>query len=358
MLLGCSASASGGGDDGFDVPAFQGALNPAPNGLGSNGTGGTGIGVGGPDPNSSGAGSELPPPVGGLSAGGSNSSNNAGNNAGAANSSGGAAGGPPPNGEPVEGASAGCGLAQGIPANPGVPNTILTFPTGYDGNTPFPLVFAFHGAGRTNEEMRMVDSRTVGSDLEANYMVAFMKSAGNGWDIGADYGRFEAALEQISAERCIDNDRIFAFGHSSGAQFIVQLLGDNRTRETRFAGVIEVASSRFQNPAWSPLPTLVIHGLNDTQRGGDVDGASDIVQYTESNQCSANPPAPRNVPSCSSLADGVAVNAGCVEYQGCAAPTIFCNHNDPNYLDNGNPTNHGWPCFANGQIFQFLESVQ
>jgi len=30
------------------------------------------------------------------------------------------------------------------------PNTIITFPTGYDGSTSFPLWFAFHGGGRTN----------------------------------------------------------------------------------------------------------------------------------------------------------------------------------------------------------------
>jgi poly(3-hydroxybutyrate) depolymerase len=172
---------------------------------------------------------------------------------------------PPPEGS----ASAGCAISTGIVANPAVPNTILTFPPAYDGRTPVPLVFAFHGAGRTNEDMRDIDSRTNGGVLEDNYVVAYMKSAGNGWDIGADYPRFDAALDQILSEQCIDTGSIFAFGHSSGAQFIVQLLGDSRTRETRFAGVVPVASSRFNNPVWTPLPTLVIHGLNDNQRNGD-----------------------------------------------------------------------------------------
>lgn len=263
----------------------------------------------------------------------------------------------PPVEPPAGGASEGCGVSSGIPANPAVPNTILTFPPTYDGRTPLPLVFAFHGAGRTNTDMRNVDSRTNGSELEDNYIVAYMKSAGNGWDIGADYPRFEAALDQILAQMCIDTRSLFAFGHSSGAQFIVQMLGDNRTRETRLAGVVPVASSRYNNPSWTPLPTLVIHGVNDNQRNGDRDGASDIVQYTQSNQCSGGTQ-PLTVPACASIANGVAVNAGCVEYSGCAAPTIFCNHDDPNYIDNGTPTNHGWPCFANDQIFQFFESLR
>jgi polyhydroxybutyrate depolymerase len=74
-----------------------------------------------------------------------------------------------------------------------------------------------------------------------------------------------------------------------------------------------------------------------------------------SNQCQMTTQAVA-VPNCSSLAGGVAVTPGCVQYSGCAAPTLFCNHDDPNYLDNGTPSNHGWPCFANTQIFSFLES--
>lgn len=103
------------------------------------------------------------------------------------------------------------------------------------------------------------------------------------------------------------------------------------------------------------MPTLVIHGLNDTSRPGYNDGAQDIVQYAVSNQCGAGT-TPVAVPTCVSLALGASVNPGCVRYDGCAAPTVFCNHDDPNYVDNGNPTNHGWPCFANSQIFEFFES--
>jgi polyhydroxybutyrate depolymerase len=257
----------------------------------------------------------------------------------------------------LSGPSAGCGLDQGIPANPAVPDTILTFPPTYDGNTPVPLVFGFHGANRTNENQRLVDSRTIGSDLEANYVVAYLKSSGNAWNLAVDYPRLEAVLQQILAEHCIDTGSLFAFGHSSGAQFISQMLGDSSVRETRFAGVVPVSSSKTMNPAWSPVPTLVIHGLNDNQRSGDTSGAIDVTQYTESNQCNGETQ-PLDVPSCSSFSGNVAVNPGCVEYLGCAAKTLFCNHDDPNYIDAGVATNHGWPCFANSQIFQFFESLR
>jgi polyhydroxybutyrate depolymerase len=352
-LLGCSGAESEG--DG-DIPRFQ----ATPPGASNGGPGGAPAAnpnnnppTTSPTPNG-----EQPPVTGGIDMSGASPTTMLGGASGAPSTptdpNAPAPGTPDQPVAPVGGGSAGCGTAA-VPAADAVANTLLNFPPGYDGSTPTPLLFGFHGAGRTNLEQRMVDSRTVGSELENNYIVAYMKSAGNAWDLNTDYPRFEAALQQIEAIACVDTSALFAFGHSSGAQFIVQMLGNPNTRETRFAAIAPVSSSDYGNPAWSPVPTLLIHGLNDTARPGDNNGAQDISQYAESNQCSGGT-APLAVPSCASLAGGVAVNAGCVQYNGCAAPTLFCNHNDPNYLDNGNPTNHGWPCFANSQIFQFFES--
>jgi polyhydroxybutyrate depolymerase len=124
--------------------------------------------------------------------------------------------------------------------------------------------------------------------------------------------------------------------------------------------VAPVSSSLMNNPAWTPVPTLLIHGLRDTSRPNDLNGAQDISQYVQSNQCTGGTQ-PVDIGTCSSLAGGVAVNPGCVQYSGCAEPTLFCNHDDPNYLDAANnnaPTNHGWPCFANQEIFEFFESLR
>lgn len=259
-------------------------------------------------------------------------------------------------------ASAGCGVAQGLPASPitiADPNAVVTFPPGYDGNTPFPIVFAFHGANRTNVEMRMQDSRTPGSALENNYIMAFVKSQGTAWDLGTDYPRFQRLVTQLTNERCIDTGHIFAMGHSSGAQFIAAMLGDGRARESRFAAVAPVSSNNLNNPAWTPVPTLLIHGLLDAERPNDPNGAQDILQYAQANQCSGGRQ-PVDIGTCASIADanGTTVNPGCQSFNGCAQATLFCNHNDPNYLQNGNPTNHGWPCFANAEIFAFFEATR
>ena len=62
------------------------------------------------------------------------------------------------------------------------------------------------------------------------------------------------------------------------------------------------------------------------------------------------------VASCNSLFDGKPVNPGCISYQGCSEPTIWCSHNDNIYnLTDGHE--HGWPCFANSAIADFFLSL-
>jgi polyhydroxybutyrate depolymerase len=354
-LLGCA----GASDGEEDVARFQGqSASPAPSpNAGTQPAGTPPPAAPAGNPNTS--GNEATPPTAALDPGAVGAAPGGAapaDNAGAAPTDPGTGATPPdPAAPPLAAGSAGCGLAQGAPQNPTLDAGIIFFPPGYDGSTPTPLVLAFHGANRTNVQMRIEDSRTADGVLEQNYVVAYLKSAGTAWDLNTDYPRFDAALQAIEQQYCIDTTSVFAFGHSSGAQFIAQMLGARQ--EARFAGVVPVSSSRFQNPSWAPVPTFAIHGLQDTARPQDPDGADDIIQYTESNQCSGGSQ-PVNVPQCNSLAGGVAVSPGCRQYDGCAAPVLFCNHNDPNYLDNGNPTNHGWPCFANEQIFAFYESLR
>jgi hypothetical protein len=245
--------------------------------------------------------------------------------------------------------SPGCGKSTGKPSSANVPNTIVTFPDGYDGSTPMPLVFGFHGAGRSNEQFRTVDARTQGADLEKRFVMAYMKSAGNGWVVGTDTPRLNAALDALGANHCIDLHRVFATGHSSGAQFIVQLLC---AKDRRFRAIAPVASSVYCQK-WDAIPTLLIHGKADSERGNtsqDADGKKDLAPYVASNACGTTTTPYSSVASCSSGSTQVA--PGCVEYQGCSAPMIWCSHNDPNYSG----TNHGWPCFANKAIFDFFSA--
>ena len=180
--------------------------------------------------------------------------------------------------------------------------------------------------------------------------MAFPKSKGNGWNLDADTASIDARYAELLASYCIDESRVFATGHSSGAQLIVQLMcrGDDR-----FAAIAPVASSAYC-PSWAdPIPALIIHGANDQERAKtnqDADGKKDLAPYLLSNECAMTSVAHAQA-GCSS--GGTQVDPGCVQYDGCAEPTIWCHHNDPQY----GTTNHGWPCFANAAIDAFFTGL-
>jgi hypothetical protein len=227
---------------------------------------------------------------------------------------------------------------------------ILTFPANYDGKAPMPVVFGFHGANRTNVDFRNSDAATRGSDFEKNYVMAYVKSVGTDWtsQLMPNFARFDAVYDELAKNHCIDTARVFAMGHSSGAQFISNLVC---RPEPRLRGVAPVASSPYSGNC-RPIPVLIIHGKNDSVRGND--GSAYVAQFVQRNGCS-NTTDPYPVPMCNSIAGGMPVTPGCVQYEGCGKnPTIWCSHNDPNYSG----TNHGWPCFANKTILDFFNSLR
>jgi hypothetical protein len=49
-------------------------------------------------------------------------------------------------------------------------------------------------------------------------------------------------------------------------------------------------------------------------------------------------------------------SSGCITYQGCTEPTVWCSHDDNGY----NATDgheHGWPCFASDAMADFFSSL-
>ena len=50
---------------------------------------------------------------------------------------------------------------------------------------------------------------------------------------------------------------------------------------------------------------------------------------------------------------GPTVDPGCIIYDGCKVPTIWCSHNDPSYSG----TQHGVPCFAMKGMYDFFKTL-
>lgn len=239
--------------------------------------------------------------------------------------------------------SSGCGTAGSGDTN--VANAIVSIPDGYDGTTPMPLLFGFHGAGRTNDDFRNVDARMAGHAIEDDYVVVYLKSSGSDWTSqqSANEGLLDTAYDEVTSKNCIDKNRVFATGHSSGAQFIERLICAG---ETRFFALAPVAGSGIGGCSQhEPIHEIYIHGTADTVRGTNGQAGVDLI--TNSNSCGSSTPFDQ-ASSC-----GGGIDPGCVEYAGCEKDTIWCSHNDPNYSN----TNHGWPCFANDAIHEFFGSL-
>lgn len=245
--------------------------------------------------------------------------------------------------------SAGCGKA-GRPASgrAGVQGSHnYTFPASYDGSRPFPLLLGFHAASNPIEQ---IENLTRGSELESGFIRAFPKSKGSAWSYDADITHVLAMYDDLLAHYCVDTRRVFATGHSSGAQLIVQLLTPAHRADAEhlaLRAVAPVAASRY-GAVSRAIPVLYIQGAHDSERRSD--GADVVREFAAANGCASTTRAFAG-PTCTS--SGKQVSDGCVRYDGCRAPTAWCSHDDPAYSG----TNHGWPCFATAAMHAFFTAL-
>ena len=246
--------------------------------------------------------------------------------------------------------SAGC-AKQGAVASGEIAdgNDLYEFPPSYDGHTPMPMLLGLHAA---NNPMSQLRDYTNGSKLASDFVRVFPKSAGSQWVDGTDNAHIDSVFNHVLATYCVDTSRVFATGHSSGAQMVVHLLCASGG-ETRFRAVAPVAASKYCNKV-SPIPAMYIQGMMDAQRGNG-NGIDVVNFFTLSNGCSNATTPDTAVGTCKSILDQMNVTPGCVTYQGCSEPTIWCSHNDNNYnLSDGHM--HGWPCFATNAMADFFLS--
>jgi poly(3-hydroxybutyrate) depolymerase len=242
-----------------------------------------------------------------------------------------------------------------------IPNSLVGLPTGYAGVDPVPAVIAFHAAGNDNTS---IQGAFRNSDLAGKYLMVYPNSTSatttnkTGWNMQADKNRYLEVQAALLSQACVDENRIYATGHSSGAQFVVQLLCSG---DADFDAVAPIASSVYcQQWKDGAVPALIIHGVQDVERTmyglNDGNGMKDLQPYLSSNMCDmSSTPFDPDLSRCNNVqgVDGKPFNDGCVEFSGCAAKTLWCNHNDPQY----GTSNHGIPCFGVRAIYDFFESL-
>ncbi|MEO8900296.1 MAG: hypothetical protein ABI488_01730 [Polyangiaceae bacterium] len=234
-----------------------------------------------------------------------------------------------------------------------VANTSLhLFPASYDGTKPYPLLIALHACGNPNTEFVGL---TKGTSFETNYVRTFPNTPDSGqcWsNYTGDVARILSQYDDLTNNYCIDLNRVFAIAHSSGAQMLVNILSHKTdAQHLNLKAVSPVAADPF-NVAL-PMPVLYIDGKMDNQR--DASSAKNAVaKFRTANMCATTSKPYAPVMSCTSTDSGhPMVDPGCITYDGCSVPTIWCSHNDPSYSG----TQHGVPCFAIKSMYDFFASL-
>jgi len=316
-------------------------------GSNASGSGGTGVAgsaaVGGASGSGTGAagGMAMSGGQGGMSMGGRGGMSTGGAPGGAGMGAAGSSGKPAPK------PSMGCGKASpqtgssNSPLNVSNHQYYVKLPTGYDASKPYPVIYMFNPTGNPLNwaEQNAGYEKNAAKDAAIRVYPGPL-SMSSGWGSG-DVSFFEPLYNAILGAFCVDQERVFAAGESSGGDF-VSILGCEHGDKLR-----AVAPCATKDVGGYPLDTskrmckgevtaIVIHGKNDNVVGPE-NGPKTRDFYVKLNHCDASA-------MTQPVMNYTDAKSNCVQYQGCddGFPVYWCQHTDPEYSN----TNHGWPHFA------------
>lgn len=183
----------------------------------------------------------------------------------------------------------------------------LHVPMSYDGATPLPLVFNFHGFTSSGPAQRASTGMDDTAD-DNGFIVAYPNGLSNSWNGGVccgvsgledvdDVDFTRAMLDDLGARGCIDLSRVYATGMSNGGFMSHRLAceaSDIIAAVGPVAGVLGIPPGDC-NPE-RPVPVIHFHGTADNiilyEGGGLVESASvvDTVElWADLNDCTDEP---------------------------------------------------------------------
>jgi len=223
---------------------------------------------------------------------------------------------------PARGRSAGCGkpaagtgsyVRRTITIRDVEREYFLWLPAAYDANRAYPIVFRWHGAGGNGTSGGLPIEDAAHGDA----IVASPSGVRGRWDLrpdGVDVALFDALLNGLGAELCLDETRVFSYGFSMGGM-MSNLLGCVRAGVVR--AVAPVAGAPPRAECTGQVAAWIVHSPED--------GAVDIARGRAARDAYLQ----RN--GCDAAATAATAPAPCVRYDGCAAgfPVIWCETSGP-----------------------------
>ena len=189
-------------------------------------------------------------------------------------------------------------------------------PSNYDPRLAHPLLVVFAPAGRHRFASEAFYALTREATA-AGFVVAYPDH------LRLSLRAFDALGQVaglVAASWCVDPARVFLAGHSDGASSAAAIAFLRKSAPAPSAIALSAAGIRGQDLAAyacpAPLSVLVIHSRNDTRFPPPSYGPDAARWWATCNRCVPQAPRP--------------VDAGCVEYAGCAAGTRtrYCEVDD------------------------------
>ena len=213
---------------------------------------------------------------------------------------------------------------------------LLDLPRSYDPTVAYPLVFGFHGATTSAAQFRSARYGNLLSAMGDAAIVVHADALGNptAWNNQTDVPFFDAMLQLLEQSLCVDEQRVFATGHSSGG-FFTNTLGCQRGDVLRAIAPVSGGGPFGGARCTEAVAVWLAHGENDM-----------TVPFT-TGETSRDGWLRRNGCDAASMPTGTP--AECVDYTGCdeGLPVRWCVHQ----------SGHNWPGFAPQAIWDFFRSL-
>ena len=217
--------------------------------------------------------------------------------------------------------STGCGLEVDQPAEQWVEQPSLSIdgtarvwsvwlPNNYDAERAYPLVVLLHGCGGETNNVPIQNSSGENAILIRG-AAAQQDNCWNNQESGPNDEFFDAMLDTSMAQMCVDSERVFVVGYSSGS-WLSNMLNCVRADRIRAVGTVAGGNPLFGMPNCNGnVAAIFIHDQNDSDN--DISGSESARdRLLEANSCTDTTMAISPEP--------------CVAYQGCAPeyPIVWC----------------------------------
>ena len=232
--------------------------------------------------------------------------------------------------------SAGCGIAQeagfhcmDVMYQGRMRNWCINIPAGYDPDHAHSLVIGLHGCGGNNMAVHR-HRAPMEADGEGEFIFIYPQANASCWDYqgsfveGNDVSFIAHIVEESQAMTCLDTERTFVHGMSSG--------GSMSPRVVTAGVAIAYASASAGGATGRPTPVWFY--------AGTADGYWDTISSQVASQIRAD--------GCGEDTTPIA-GTPCVQYQDCTAPVTYCEDG----------RGHVWPSesWAQGGILDVFRAV-